>query len=1415
MSVQRTKGLFSVLVAFFLVLAMQSLTAVNVAHADVGNMYLSFTPDPAIQKPITKYRVAYWADGKENTPAVQLFDGMDNGKLNAVIRPGSTNGTVNFQLYTTDTVKTGPNDVDNRTWESAVFKKVPLGSSIVAAYNSNQLTDPDGKPIVTGAPAPTPIPPNPPAVTHKVVVTFTPQPGVDESEYNLWVWGDGDKKVLFTGKDSQGRLTAEIVVSESVTKIGMLLRRGDGWDKKITGDIQNVPVPGRVDIKSDGSFEIASGLGTTPKPKPKLTEVTLTVHYVRWDEDYENWNIWSWIDGKNGARYGFDSNHTATYSLADPAGIAKVGLIVRKSVDGNDWAQKNSKDDLFIDNFPGGKAEIWIVQGDAKIYYSQAELPAKPSNFGACTKLHTKAFNDQYYYDGELGAIYTPASTTFRVWAPTAQKVEFVNYSRGGATQLMNAGAKGTWEITLSGDQKGTEYRYRLTFPYGKVNETVDPYARAVTANSTRTVVEDAEGIRPANWNGGRMPAFTSMKDAIIYEAHVRDLTIDPNNGIQHKGKFLGLTEPGTKTAQGNLSGLDYLKSLGVTHVQLLPIYDFGSVNENDDLGFGKQYNWGYDPQNYNVPEGSYATDPANPQARIRELKQLVDTLHQNGIRVIMDVVYNHVYDPKTSPLQLTVPDYYFRMDDACNFHNGTGVGNETASEQPMMRKYIIDSLKYWAKNYNLDGFRFDLMGILDVKTMQQVRAELNQIDPSIVILGEGWEMGKHPAGSLGANQNNAKQLPGIAFFNDSYRDTVKGDNFELSHSGFVNGANQEQRSWDLLNNIKGGQYVRHYLDPNQSVVYNEAHDNYTMYDKLKGSTPGASEAEIAKRHALATATQYLANGSVFIHAGQEFLRTKGGDHNSYQSPDSVNRLDYDRAAFYPENVEFFRKLNSFRKQYDFMRQPSYEAVNKRYAHDFAAGSQKTVETNHVSYLVKDAYRYGSEKSANAYVYINADTRAWNAPLPAGKYETLIKGLEVYEVPPALTSDGQVEVPPLSIMVMLEWTGTHLTPPSPPKPPIPAPNPGTPGGGSTPSPSTPAPVPPVPGGFGSGNSGSGGGSGYVPSYSGGGSGGSAGGGSSSGSSYDSADKSTDEKPESKKPTVKPAAPQLSVFDKQFTKPLKLEAKAVLRAAGRDRVATSLAALSLVQNHETVVLATGNSFPDALVGGALAGAFKGGVVLTTGMNLEQSVIDSLQSYKTRTVYIIGGENAVSAQKKAALKAAGLKVMRLAGASRYETARAVKAATLRILGGKSVVTCVATGSNFPDALACSSAASLQGGVVDLVKPGASVTKDVVSARTMCAGGSACVGAQADVTKVIGSDRYDTAYRVALSGPDKGKVVVSSGMYYADSLVASALSASTGARLFLSNGRRVNVPADTKSAHLVGGNAVLPDNLPMFTK
>ncbi|MCS4531582.1 type I pullulanase [Corynebacterium sp. ES2794-CONJ1] len=594
------------------------------------------------------------------------------------------------------------------------------------------------------------------------------------------------------------------------------------------------------------------------------------------------------------------------------------------------------------------------------------------------------------HYDGQLGALYTPSATTFRLWAPTAATVTL--YLRSEAYP-MTQGDHGEWETICHGDFHGAEYHFGLSFPNGTTTTSVDPYARSVTINGKRGVVVDVDTLLgPAQ----RLDSFTDPRTAIIYEAHIRDLTIGPNNGITHKGAFLGLSEAGTRTTRGNLSGLDYLSSLGVTHIQLLPIFDFGSVDEAGDLSYNAQYNWGYDPENYNAPEGSYATIPGDPLLRLTELKKLIDALHARGLRVIMDVVYNHVYEAERHPFELTVPGYYFRTTSEGAFCNATGCGNETASERSMMRKYIVDSVLYWARTFGLDGFRFDLMGIHDVDTMNAVRRALDTVDEGIIIIGEGWEMGNHSQGVRGAHQGNAALMPGVGMFNDFYRDVVKGSNFIRTGSGFISGASGDdaRKLFDALNP----------LDPSHSVVYNEAHDNWTMYDKLRGTTglEQAPEEEIAQRHTLATLTQYLARGMVFLHAGQEFLRTKGGDENSYKSPDSVNEFDYDRAQLFAKEAGFVRHLNTFRKKYSWTYDPQYLM------------ELMSAEGRRLSYRVNDAFGPGR----HAIVMLNGENRHWLHPVTSGAYRVHINQGVVFHNPAPINLSHEYVVGPLSGTVL-------------------------------------------------------------------------------------------------------------------------------------------------------------------------------------------------------------------------------------------------------------------------------------------------------------------------------------------------------------------------------------------------------------
>ena len=544
-------------------------------------------------------------------------------------------------------------------------------------------------------------------------------------------------------------------------------------------------------------------------------------------------------------------------------------------------------------------------------------------------------FDNYFSYDGELGALYEKEGTLLRVWTPTAKSVEVWIYAddsfKGPSTKIeMVQKPKGIFVAYLPGDQHGTIYVYKILFLNNRESISVDPYARATTVNGMKSVIADLNRTNPDGW-GERLPAFGLPEEAIIYELHIRDFSISETSGIVNKGKFLGLTEKNTQNASGRKTGLDYLIDLGITHIQILPMFDYATVDEANLTE--PQYNWGYDPLNYNVPEGSYSTDPFDPFNRIFELKQMIRTLHDNGLRVIMDVVYNHVYDPKDQALERTVPGYFYRYNADGSLANGTGVGNDTASERHMMRKYIIDSVKYWAKEYHLDGFRFDLMGIHDSVTMNAIREALDKIDPSIIIIGEGWEMSTPLPEDLKASQKNAQAMPRIAHFNDSIRVALKGSDFgDEKDRGFISGKNYLEDL--LLRNIKGAMHLSShssYVDPEQVIQYVEAHDNLTLYDKLLRSNPDDSEEVRIKRHTLATSIVLLSQGVPFIHGGQEFLRTKAGVANSYQSPDEINQFEWERVTTFQESVAYVKGLIALRKSEYLFHLHTHEEIDTHF----------------------------------------------------------------------------------------------------------------------------------------------------------------------------------------------------------------------------------------------------------------------------------------------------------------------------------------------------------------------------------------------------------------------------------------------------------------------------------------------------
>ena len=537
----------------------------------------------------------------------------------------------------------------------------------------------------------------------------------------------------------------------------------------------------------------------------------------------------------------------------------------------------------------------------------------------------SEEFARQTDYQGPLGAAYSPSGTHLRLWAPTAQSVRVDLYRKGdggaciGSLPLSPWG-QGVWGVYLPGDQHGKYYHFNVTTEWGSVT-TADPYARAAGVNGARSMIVDLARTDPPGWEQDKRPVIPASKRS-VWEVSVRDFSQDPASGVRNawRGKFLAFTQQGTTLNRDGVhpTCLNYLKRLGVRYVQLMPIFDFGSVDESRPLT--RQYNWGYDPTNYNVPEGSYSTDPARGEVRVRECKQMIQALHAAGIGVVMDVVYNHMYR-SDNVLNRAVPLYYFRQNEDGSLSNGSGCGNEFASERPMARKYFLDSVLYWAQEYHIDGFRFDLMGLYDVETMNLLRAELDKLPGGrdILMYGEPWQGGSSALHRYEANKNNLAMLNDrIGIFCDDTRDAIKGGCFNAREPGYVEG--RPGSFWDIGGAVaawcRSDKFPPH--TPGQIVSYVSAHDNFTLWDKLllvRYERPefGAVDRAALAQNRLAAGIYLTCMGLPFWQAGEEFARTKKGVGNSYRSSPALNRLDWNRAEQYHALVDYYRGLLALR----------------------------------------------------------------------------------------------------------------------------------------------------------------------------------------------------------------------------------------------------------------------------------------------------------------------------------------------------------------------------------------------------------------------------------------------------------------------------------------------------------------------
>ncbi|NCC79605.1 MAG: type I pullulanase [Clostridia bacterium] len=636
-------------------------------------------------------------------------------------------------------------------------------------------------------------------------------------------------------------------------------------------------------------------------------------------------------------------------------------------------------------------------------------------------------FKENLIYDGDdLGLTYGVEGIRLKFWAPVATSVNLLLYQNAEDKEPlfvypMEKDMKGTYSLSIPALADGLYYLLEVDHQ-GEKSYTPGPYVTSVSINGEKGCILDLRTTDPEGFRYHDAPKLENPVDAVVYEVHVRDMTIHRDSGVAAKGKYLGFVEEGTKNEKGHATGIDHLKELGVTHVQLLPIFDYNCLDESKEDG---QYNWGYDPLNYNVPEGSYSSDARNPKARITELKSLIMGLHKNGMGVIIDVVYNHTSDSLLSNFHKSVPLYYHRSVEG-SFTDASACGNETASERSMMKKFMIDSLLHWVKEYKIDGFRFDLMGIHDIETMLEIETALRKVKPDIILYGEGWTGGDSPlAEEKRLVKRNIGMAPGIGAFNDDFRDGVKGHVFFNHRGGFVSGGGLEE---SVKFGITGA--VRHkdldygdilYTDfpwaqnPGQSINYVSAHDNLTLYDKLADVNKGKSAETIRDMAKLANAMVLTSQGVPFIHAGAEFLRTKFGDHNSYRSPDSINALHWDMKSRNIDVVNYYKGLIALRKTYKAFRMRTQEEIEENilFYRKERKAPLKLKASNVISYILKDPV-----EKITFLVAFNGSGQDQEITLPRASWDVLVDKFQAGTECLWRTEQKKVSLKPHSALVM-------------------------------------------------------------------------------------------------------------------------------------------------------------------------------------------------------------------------------------------------------------------------------------------------------------------------------------------------------------------------------------------------------------
>ena len=957
------------------------------------------------------------------------------------------------------------------------------------------------------------------------------RPDGNYDDWNLWVWeaGKDGQRVDFIGEDQEGKF-AVVKTSKDAGQLGYILRRseqGNEWAENYFGADKF------VDLTAGDTEVIINHKDEDKDVELKeinrdFEKVTLNVHYYRFNNDYDEWDVWAWLDPNHGGEGhaftgedDFGKTTSIVYENVVDAREDGIGIIIRKP----DWSAKDIEFDRFINlAYANNNGEInaYLVQSNSEIVFTAEDAvkdlaitSAKMDSVneisfitnvkmskdlslenvtlkenGEVIKVKSleinenltsgkivtekdlsltneynleidgylskdvtlgKIFNsdefaDLYHYNGELGALYSKEKTSFVLWSPTATSVKLALFDAGNGVDAkevkeMAKGENGIWTLDVNGDLKGTYYTYLVT-NNGVEKEVTDPYAKAVGVNGNRAMVIDLSSTNPEGWENDVKPEFIDATDAIIYELHIRDFTIDESSGasMEVQGKYNGMWESGT-TLFGNgdiKTGIDHLVELGITHVHLLPTFDHRSIDETKlDQA---QYNWGYDPQNYNVPEGSYSSDPYSAEVRVEEFKKMVMELHKVGIRVVMDVVYNHTGATADSHLNLAVPDYYYRQNSDGGFSNGSGCGNELASERSMVRKMMVDSVKYWAEEYHIDGFRFDLMALHDITTMKEIRTTLNEVDESILVYGEGWTGGDSPLSSeeqaLKVNTVKYGDLQ-IAAFSDDMRDAIKGHVFEDETAGFVNGfdgleevikfgivASTPNEQVDYTggpNQYSGYGKTAWANQPYQTINYASAHDNLTLWDKLQTTNSNASEEELLAMNKMSAALVLTSQGIPFFQAGEEMARTKVNEdgsfnHNSYNAPDSVNKMDWTRKEKYNDLFEYYKGLISLRK--------AHKSFRMNTTADIQAGLNfiDVTDSNVVAYTLDG--KQTNDSWDNIAVIFNSNDSEVEVELPSSDWTIVVNG-EKAGVESLGTVDGNKVVIPAKASYVLVDTNSY------------------------------------------------------------------------------------------------------------------------------------------------------------------------------------------------------------------------------------------------------------------------------------------------------------------------------------------------------------------------------------------------------